>query len=106
MQGHQPAATLIVDSGHGHSCAGVAPGRPRGPQPPGRAQTQGPLLTTREAFGFYPVLKIVITAKMVSKENILNILMRCEKLKHMSLDHCLTTSQSSHCIKLKRKMQI
>ena len=29
-----------------------------------------------------------------------------EKLKHMSLDHCLTTSPSSHCIKLKRKMQI
>ena len=86
--------------------AGVAPGRPRGPQPPGRTQTQGPLLTTREAFEFYPVLKVVITAKMVSKENILNILMRCEKLKHMSLDHCLTTSQSSHCIKLKRKMQI
>ena len=33
---------------------------PRVPQPPGRTQTQGPLLTTREAFGFYPVLKIVI----------------------------------------------
>ena len=105
MQGHRPAATLNMDSGHGHSCAGVAPGRPRGPQPPGSTQTQGPLLTTRRAFGFYPVLKIVITAKMLSKENILNILMRCEKLKHMSLDHCLT-SQSSHCIKLKRKMQI
>ena len=76
MQGHRPAATLNMDSGHGHSCAGVAPGRPRGPQPPGCTQTQGPPLTTRQAFGFYPVLKIVITAKTVSKENFLNILMR------------------------------
>ena len=39
-----------------HRCAGVAPGRPRGPQPHGCTQTQGPLLTTRRAFGFYPVL--------------------------------------------------
>ena len=45
----------------------------------------------------------------MSKENILYILMRWEKLKHMSWEwhavtyHYLTTSQSSHCIKLKRK---
>ena len=76
MQGHRPAATLNMDSGHGHSCVGVAPGRPQGPQPPGCTQTQGPLLTMRPAFGFYPVLLIVIIAKMVSKVNILNILRR------------------------------
>ena len=56
VQGHRPAATLNMDLGHGHSCAGVAPGRPQGLQPPGCTQTQGSLLTTRQAFGFYPVL--------------------------------------------------